>query len=191
MNKERKPQPFDRQPGEGSRAWEAFQTYRDSGPERSVRGVARKLNKSSTIIGRWSGRWSWVERVKAWELDQAERLRVSEQDAMKKNAHLWAKRQLEFKEREYTIGNKLLAKAEEILSHSTRRQGNKAPARFSLNDASRMAAVGSELIRRATGLATDKTEITGPDNAPISAGQVILFLPDNGRDKAKTEEAQA
>lgn len=188
MSQPRQPKPFDRQPGESSQAWEAFQIYRDAGPERGIRGVARKVAKSSTLIKKWSARWGWVERVRAWEHDQAERLHAAEQEAMKSQAHVWAKRQLEFREREFTLGNKLLAKAEEILSHSTRREGNKAGARFSLNDASRMAAVGSELVRRSTGLATDKTELTGPDNAPISAGQVILFLPENGRDQAKAKE---
>jgi hypothetical protein len=186
-----KPAPYDRQPAESSPAWEAFTTYRDLGPERGIRGVAQKLRKSATLIAQWSAKWEWVARVRAWEIAESEKLKAIEDEEMKKRAHVWARRQMEFREREYTVGHKLLAKAEEILSTPLKRQGKTAPARFSINDASRMAAVGSDLIRRATGMATDKTEITGPDNAPIAAGQVVLYLPDNGRDKSKGKKDAA
>lgn len=77
MAKTIQPEPWERQPGESSKAYEAFCLYRDMGPgERSTRKVAKKLNKSLTQIGKWSSRWNWVERAAAWddELDRQARL---------------------------------------------------------------------------------------------------------------------
>jgi hypothetical protein len=69
------PLPFERQPGEGSERWEAFELYRDMGAERSVRAVARSLDKSDTLIGRWSSEDQWVSRVFAFDAWLAEQRR--------------------------------------------------------------------------------------------------------------------
>lgn len=60
-------QPWDRQKGESARAFEAFLVYLQMGPERSIRAVAQRCNKSYTLIGRWSGDNGWVERCRAWD----------------------------------------------------------------------------------------------------------------------------
>lgn len=59
--------PWDRQPGETSKAYEAFSIYRDMGAERTVRSVAERLNKSGTLIAGWSGKHGWVTRAAAWD----------------------------------------------------------------------------------------------------------------------------
>lgn len=59
--------PWDRQPGETSKAYEAFVTYRDQGADRNVRRVAEELDKSNTLIGRWSSQHDWVSRAAAWD----------------------------------------------------------------------------------------------------------------------------
>jgi hypothetical protein len=48
-------------------AFEAWQTYRDWGPDRSYQKVARWLSKSETIIKRWASRWEWQERLQAMD----------------------------------------------------------------------------------------------------------------------------
>ena len=60
-------QPWEQQPGESAKAFEAFKTYRDMGAERSMRKVAQRLNKSLTMLSKWSGPWSWQERVRAYD----------------------------------------------------------------------------------------------------------------------------
>lgn len=59
--------PWDRQPGETSKAYEAFSIYRDMGAERTVRLVAEALNKSGTLIAGWSGKHNWVDRAAAYD----------------------------------------------------------------------------------------------------------------------------
>jgi hypothetical protein len=59
--------PWDRQPGETSKAYGAFVTYRDMGPERSLERVAHTLGKSTTIMSRWSAAHNWVSRTAAWD----------------------------------------------------------------------------------------------------------------------------
>jgi len=59
--------PWDRMPGEGPKAYEAFVTYRDMGVSRTARKSAEQLGKSAGTIWRWSGRWHWIERAQAWD----------------------------------------------------------------------------------------------------------------------------
>lgn len=57
---------WERQDNETVKAYEAFDTYlRMDG--RSIRDVAQRLNKSDTLIARWSVKNNWVERVQAYE----------------------------------------------------------------------------------------------------------------------------
>lgn len=64
--------PWERQTGESSRAYEAFRAYLELGSQRSAAKVGQKLGKSVTLIGRWSAAHRWVDRVEAWERDQDE-----------------------------------------------------------------------------------------------------------------------
>ncbi len=63
---------WHRQPEETRRAAEAFRVYRDMGDERSLEKVGIALGKSTALIERWSARYGWVNRIKAYEdyLDQ-------------------------------------------------------------------------------------------------------------------------
>ena len=61
--------PWEQQPGESAKAFEAFAIYRDMGVERSVRKVTQRLNKSLTLIGKWSSAYNWPERARAYDRD--------------------------------------------------------------------------------------------------------------------------
>jgi hypothetical protein len=54
---------YERQDDETKKAFEAFVEYRNMGLDRSLREVAKKLDKSLTLIGRWSSANNWVERA--------------------------------------------------------------------------------------------------------------------------------
>lgn len=80
-------QPWERQKGESAQAFEAFLTYLQMGPERSIRAVSQRLAKSKTIIDRWSRTYGWVERCRAWDnhlRQEARRAAVAEVRQMNK-----------------------------------------------------------------------------------------------------------
>lgn len=82
--------PWERLPGESSRAWQAFVLYRDAGPSRTLVDVARALSMSVTRKGHsrwpnvtiytWNRRYRWRDRVQEWEnhLD-GQRIRCQEE----------------------------------------------------------------------------------------------------------------
>lgn len=77
--------PWERQQGESVKAFEAFSCYLDMGEDRSIRAVAEKLHKSSTLIGRWSRTYGWVERVAAHTNDVQ---RAAHEAALKKSREM-------------------------------------------------------------------------------------------------------
>lgn len=74
--------PWERQEGESVKAFEAFSCYLSMGEDRSIRAVAEKLHKSTTLIGRWSRTYGWVERVSAHTNDVQ---RAAHEEALKKS----------------------------------------------------------------------------------------------------------
>ncbi len=67
--------PWEQQPGESGPAFEAFSTYRDLGPGRTVSAVAEKLRKSDSLLRRWKGKWGWQQRAAAYDASIAEEAR--------------------------------------------------------------------------------------------------------------------
>lgn len=91
--------PWEQQPGESAKAFEAFAIYRDMGVERSVRKVTQRLNKSLTLIGKWSSAYNWPERARAYDRDldrQAHAQAVREVRSMT-NRHIRIAMQLQAK----------------------------------------------------------------------------------------------
>lgn len=58
---------WERQKGESSQAFEAYDLYQSMGGKRSLSKVAEKLGKSEALISRWSSRWSWVHRSREYD----------------------------------------------------------------------------------------------------------------------------
>jgi hypothetical protein len=156
-------QAFEQQPKEGARAFEAFSVYLNLGPGRSLAAVAQKLAKSKQLLKRWSAKFDWPGRVQA----QAAYLATVEREATEalargKSAE-WLKRQQEVREQEWEMHEKCIAAAKRGLAAFMDREKVYA----NLADISRMLEVASKLGRLATGMATDKTEVTGEDGGPI------------------------
>ena len=60
--------PWERQPDESARAFEAFVFYRDTHP-RSLRSVSETLDKSKSLIEGWSSAHGWVKRCAQWDAE--------------------------------------------------------------------------------------------------------------------------
>lgn len=66
MSKE-KSQPWDRLPGEGKQAYEAFTLYLKQRETRSQNNVSKELGKSRQLISRWSAQYNWVKRAEKFD----------------------------------------------------------------------------------------------------------------------------
>lgn len=91
--------PWERQKGESEKAYEAFAAYRDMGPERSITKVSQSLNKTRTLIGRWSSQWNWTERVRAYdnELEKEARAKAVKDRKAMTDRHIGIAMQLQKK----------------------------------------------------------------------------------------------
>jgi len=56
---------------ESARAFEARRIYVEMGPSRSLEAVAQKLDKSRTLMGRWSAQYHWSDCARAWDDQRA------------------------------------------------------------------------------------------------------------------------
>lgn len=151
--------PFQQQPGESAKAFEALQAYLDLGPARSLAAVARQLDKTPALIERWSAQHAWTERVQAHTEHLSRVEREAQEATVREKAAEWAKRAQELKEQEWEVSRALIAKARQLLG--------KEDLRGSARDASRMLETASKLGRLAAGLATDREELSGIDGEPL------------------------
>ena len=165
------PFPFEQQARESSKAFAAFSLYLGLGPQRSLAAVARKLAKSEQLIKRWSTTYDWPVRVQA----HASHLAVAEREAAEALARAkavdWVTRQEEHREKEWALRCRLMQLAETAIERwlaKTERCG-------SLEGIARLLDLASKLGRLASGLATDKTEITGDGGGPVRV-EVTLAL---------------
>ncbi len=90
---------WERQPGESTKAYNAFCAYRDLGPERSLEKAGRTLDKPRTkqYLGEWSVKYNWVKRSAAYD-DYIEKEKRAKREAeiqkmVKKHARIATKLQ--------------------------------------------------------------------------------------------------
>ncbi|OLZ69512.1 hypothetical protein AV521_18565 [Streptomyces sp. IMTB 2501] len=124
---------WERQASESPQAYEAFTVYRDLGPARSVTKAARELDKSRTLLGRWSRQYAWVMRAAAYDREQ-DRLFVAEQSHAR---------------REMARRHAKLAQA--VQSKAVARLQAPDPRELSPSELLRYIQVAAEIERRAVG----------------------------------------
>ncbi len=154
---------FEQQPKEGAKAFAAFSLYLSLGPERSVAAVGKQLGKSGSLLDRWSKRFDWQGRVQAHAAHFAAIERDATEALVRGKSAEWLKRQQELREREWQMHEKCIAAAERGLKAFMEREKVHA----NLADIARILEVASKLGRLASGMATDKTEVTGEDGGPV------------------------
>uniref|UniRef100_A0AAU2UX43 Uncharacterized protein n=1 Tax=Streptomyces sp. NBC_00003 TaxID=2903608 RepID=A0AAU2UX43_9ACTN len=124
---------WERQGGESVQAFEAFATYRDLGPVRSVTKVARELDKSRALVGRWSRQFAWVMRATAYDREQ-DRLFLAEQAQARRD-----------------IARRHAKLAQAVQSKAVARLQALDPRELSPSDLLRYIQVAAEIERRAVG----------------------------------------
>lgn len=156
-------EPWEMQPTDTPKSWEAFQIYRDLGKNRSLKKVAEQLKKSETIIGRWSGKHNWIERIAAWEAEQDRLIR----EELMKDIGTMRKRHVD-------IANAMLIKAARALQKMPDDEIKAA-------DISRMVDIATKLERISRG---DVGDVIEERDGGAATDPVQFYIPDNGRDNA-------
>ena len=157
---------------ETPKAAAAFIAYCELGQGRSLAKLAKQWGKNKSYVGqleRWSSENSWQERVKDYERElAAERRRKHDADIEEMNA------------RHAAVG---MEQQEKVL-----RQIGKLMSigEFGPYASVQLLKLATDLERVARGAPTERSELTGKDGAPLietpAAAQIVIFIPDNGRD---------
>ncbi len=155
-------QAFEQQPRESAKAFAAFAIYLSLGPDRSLPLVAQRCNKSVSLMGRWSARFGWPARVQAYDANLAIVEREATEALTRTKSAQWVKRREEHRDEEWALRAELIAASREALK-PFRERGKLA----TLGDIARAIDLASKLGRLASGMATDRTEVTGEDGGPI------------------------
>jgi hypothetical protein len=154
---------FEQQPSESDKAFAAFGVYLSLGPQRGLREVARKLDKSLTVVGKWSSKFDWPGRVAAHGAHLAIVEREAAEAVVRAKGVDWAERYAELRESEWKARAELVDLAWEVI----RRWRSKPERVGSLEGLARLLDLMSTLGRRACEVATERKEVTGADGGPI------------------------
>jgi len=155
--------PFEQQPGESNKAFAAFSLYLSLGPQRSLAAVGEKLRKSHTVISRWSAKFDWTARVAAHGAHMGTVEREAAEALARARGVDWVQRQEEHRSEEWKVRGELIEIARIAIERwkaNKRRVG-------SLEGIARLLDLASKLGRLASGMPTDRTEVTGEGGGPI------------------------
>lgn len=166
--KQLNPEPWERQPNETPRAYEAFTVYRDLGRGRSIAKAARKEGKAKVTWEKWSRANNWVERVAAWDAEQDRISRQAQLDDIKK-----------MRKRHADLASAMLIKAARALQRIPEDEIKAA-------DISRMVDTASKLERISRG---DVGDVVEERDGGRSENPVQFYLPDNHREPTETTTA--
>ncbi len=162
---------FEKQERESVKAFAAFSLYLSLGAQRSLAEVARQLQKSVTLLGRWSAKFDWPARVAA----HGAHLAIVEREAIEATARgkaaEWSSREQKLRETEWAMHEAAIAAAKKGLAAYM----EKDKVYANLADIARMLEIASKLGRLATGLGTDGERRNG-DDLPTMRVEVTVAL---------------
>ncbi len=148
------PMTFEQQPKESAKAFAAFKSYLEHGPERSLALVADKVGKSKTMIERWSRKFGWPARVQAHSAHLADIERKTAEALAVQAGTDWAARQEQHREDEWQTRSELIALAREAID-----RWKKNPARCgTLEGIARLLDLASKLGRVSSGLSLEPVD---------------------------------
>lgn len=175
------PEPWERQPNEPPKAWNAFRIYRDLDPtERSTDKVRKILGlKTDRHIQEWCSRCNWVERVAAYDGHQdvlrLGRIERERQAASDRRIQLAKNMQLVGGAAIQDIGKKI----QDVLKHNAGLKPGEDPKplpQISLKDAQRLIDAGIKLERLESGLTTGNTGLMDPAGGPVKVVHTYVLV---------------
>lgn len=134
--------PWERQPGESEKAYQAFVAYREQEPPRRIADVSDTLHKSIALINRWSQKHLWLQRVSHFDVNR-ERSRAAETKEQRR----------EMNERHAKLAKAMSGKVAQRIQALR-------PEELSPGELGRWMQVISMVERLALGEATERTEST-------------------------------
>lgn len=164
MAKTNTPEPWERQPEETTKAFEAFCVYRDLGTERSIAKTGRQLGKNRVTLEGWSSKYEWVKRVAAWDAEQD---RIARQEQIKAIKAM--------RNRHAGMAKAMIVKAGRALQRIPEEE-------IKASDISRMIEVASKLERISRG---DVGEVIEERDGGEAINPVQIYIPDNNRSRDK------
>jgi hypothetical protein len=154
---------FEQQSRESNKAFAAFKTYLELGPERSLATVAEMHGKSKTMIERWSRKFDWPARIGAHAAHVADAERQAIEALAVEKAVEWDKVHEAVKIAEWQRHKKLIALADEVIA---RWEKNKAKC-GTLEGIARLLELATKLGRLAAGMPTEVKEVNTTVKATI------------------------
>jgi hypothetical protein len=180
---------WERQPGETSRAYEAFSAYRDLGSARSLAKVGQLLGKSTGLMERWSAAHSWVDRVAALEARDEMLRREAVEEHLRAIAEDHATREARIQEKLLEIRERAASQSAKMLEwplteqRVIRDEGGEGttfiimPAKWSMNTAIGLARLAAGAV---PGLAPEREDSgetdAGWDLSVLSEAEIQTFL---------------
>lgn len=111
-----KAQPWHPLLGETFAAYGLFRLYVDMGEERSLVKVCEETHRKYQLVASLSAKYKWLSRAAAHDAYIMSVQEASVEKTLQKEAITYAKRRSIYREREFTVAAKALARAEEMLS---------------------------------------------------------------------------
>lgn len=161
MAKVNAPEPWERQPEETPKAFEAFCVYRDLGPERSIAKAGKRLGKNRVTLEQWSSKFDWVKRTAAWDAEQD---RIARQEQIKAIKAM--------RNRHAGMAKAMIVKAGRALQRIPDEE-------IKASDISRMIEVASKLERISRG---DVGEVIEERDGGEAMSPVQIYIPTNSRE---------
>ena len=162
---------FEQQERESNKAFAAFKTYLELGPQRSLALVADKHGKGKSLIKRWSSKFDWPSRVRAHGAHLATVEREAIESLAVAKAVEWNKAHEALRIAEWERHKKLIALADELLARwlkNTAKCGT-------LEGIARLLELATKLGRLAAGMPTEIKEVNTTVKATIDVDWEIAI----------------
>lgn len=155
--------PWERQPGETAKAFEAFAYYRDM-PRRSLTRMVQAGVKSRTLLSKWSAVHQWVDRVSlydAWR--DRERIKAEQEEEREAIRAM--------KQRQAVIGAAMQIKV-------AKRLEKLKPEQLSPKECALFLQVGAKIERESRGVPGEIVEARTTETSGIDSDTVQRILAD-------------